>query len=170
VWLGVAAAALIVVTATVTHEVTKHSAVPSRALAAVTPAPDSVKPASPDTANTAPRQGTVARDTTFNFPSRAERATTSLASNSRPKLSAEQTYDHEISALVVIVDHHQTELDSSTVAVIKHNLRIIDDAIAQCRLALKKDPASRYLMQSLDDALNTKVQLLRTAALLPART
>lgn len=172
VWLGVAAAALVAVTATVTHEVTKRAVTSTRAVVAVTPTPGSANPATPDTANAASHQGAVVVDTTFNFPSASasKGATTSLASNSRAKISAEETYDHEISALLVIVDHHQTELDSSTVAVITHNLRIIDDAIAQCRLALKKDPASRYLMQSLDDALNTKVQLLRTAALLPART
>jgi hypothetical protein len=32
-----------------------------------------------------------------------------------------------------------------------------------------KDPASRFLMQSLNEALDTKIQLLRTAAALPAR-
>ena len=48
-------------------------------------------------------------------------------------------------------------------------LKIIDEAIAQCRKALKSDPASAYLMESLDDALNNKIQLLRTAAALPSR-
>jgi hypothetical protein len=33
---------------------------------------------------------------------------------------------------------------------------------------LRRDPASGYLLQSLNDALDTKVQLLRTAAALPA--
>ncbi len=170
VWLGVAAAALVAVTATVTHEMTKRSVSATPTLVATTARPDSANAPSRDTANVISRQPAAVVDSTFNFPSQSRRATASLASNSRSKLSTEETYDHEISALLVIVDHHQTELDSSTVAVIKRNLRIIDDAIVQCHLALKKDPASRYLMQSLDDALNTKVQLLRTAALLPART
>ena len=48
-------------------------------------------------------------------------------------------------------------------------LKIIDDAIAACRLALRKDPASAYLNDSLNDALDSKVQLLRSAATLPAK-
>ena len=75
-----------------------------------------------------------------------------------------------IATLRIIVDRRQSELDSSTVTVITHNLRIIDDAIAQCRTALKKDPASRFLTQSLDDALGTKIQLMRTVAMLPSST
>ena len=94
----------------------------------------------------------------------------SLVSNGASKPTAEQTYDREITVLRTIVAKRQSELDSSTVAVIDHNLHIIDDAIAQCRSALKKDPNSRFLMQSLDDALDTKLQLMRTVAMLPARS
>jgi hypothetical protein len=47
---------------------------------------------------------------------------------------------------------------------------VIDDAIAQCKLALAKDPASRFLMESLNNALENKVELLRTATMLPARS
>jgi len=47
---------------------------------------------------------------------------------------------------------------------------VIDDAIAQCKAALKKDPASRFLMESLNNAMDDKVQLLRTAAVLPAKS
>jgi len=50
----------------------------------------------------------------------------------------------------------------------KHNLKVIDNAIAQCKDALGKDPNSRFLMESLNDALDSKVQLLRTAATLPS--
>jgi hypothetical protein len=84
------------------------------------------------------------------------------------KQSAEQTFDHEITGLLAVYKFKQRDLDSSTVAVVARNLAIIDSAIAQCRFALRRDPASGYLMQSLNDALDTKVQLLRTAAALPA--
>jgi hypothetical protein len=85
------------------------------------------------------------------------------------KPSAEQTYDHEIARLLAVYKFKQHDLDSSTVAVLAKNMAIIDSAIAQCRFALRRDPASGYLMQSLNDALDTKVQLLRTAAALPSR-
>jgi hypothetical protein len=89
-----------------------------------------------------------------------------LASNATP---AERAYDAEISRLRAVVASRRSMLDTTTLNVIDHNLQIIDDAIAQCRQALLKDPASRFLMQSLDDALTTKIQLLRTAASLPSR-
>jgi len=83
------------------------------------------------------------------------------------KPSAEETYDHEIAGLLAVYKFKQRDLDSSTVAVVAKNMAIIDEAIAQCRLALRRDPASGYLMQSLNDALDNKVQLLRTATALP---
>jgi hypothetical protein len=67
------------------------------------------------------------------------------------------------------VNKRRSQLDSTTVAVIEHNLKVIDDAISQCKQALRKDPNSRFLIESLNDALDTKVQLLRTAATLPSK-
>ena len=88
--------------------------------------------------------------------------------NTRP--SAEQVYGSEIARLRVLVDRRRSQLDPVTVSVIERNLKVIDDAIAQCRAALAKDPASRFLIESLNKALETKVELLRTAAMLPSRT
>jgi hypothetical protein len=76
-------------------------------------------------------------------------------------------YGKEIEMLQNIVTQRKTQLDSSTVAVIQKNLEIIDTAIAQSRAALAKDPASRMLNQQLAHALDKKVELLRTAAMLP---
>jgi hypothetical protein len=90
-----------------------------------------------------------------------------LASN-RP--SAEQTYDREIARLLVVYNQRRPNLDTTTIAVVKKNLKIIDDAIAQTKIALRRDPASQYLMESLNDAFDTKVQLLRKAAMLPSGT
>ncbi|HKN65645.1 MAG TPA: hypothetical protein VJW73_05175 [Gemmatimonadaceae bacterium] len=86
------------------------------------------------------------------------------------KPSAEQVYTSEIARLRIIVDRRRAQLDPVTVGVIERNLKVIDDAIAQCKLALTKDPASRFLMESLNNALENKVQLLRTATMLPARS
>jgi hypothetical protein len=91
----------------------------------------------------------------------------SLVSN-RP--SAEQTYDREIARLLVVYNQRRPNLDTTTIAVVKKNLKIIDDAIAQTKIALRRDPASQYLMESLNDAFDTKVQLLRKVAMLPSGT
>jgi hypothetical protein len=161
VWLGLAAAALVTVTATVTREVGRRAA-PIQAATAIP------SPVSPIAARPVDSTASVGTKAVVAAPPR--RAAVSLASNTQSKISPEATYDREIEKLRVIVDQRRSDLDSSTVAVITHNLRIIDDAIAQCRTALKKDPASGFLMQSLDDALDTKVQMMRTVAMLPAHS
>jgi hypothetical protein len=79
-------------------------------------------------------------------------------------------YGREIDMLQRIVSQRRTQLDSSTVAIIERNLKIIDAAIEQSRAALAGDPASRMLDQQLTHALDKKVELLRTAAMLPAST
>jgi len=86
------------------------------------------------------------------------------------KPSAEQVYTSEIARLRTIVERRRAQLDPVTIGVIERNLKVIDDAIAQCKLALTKDPASRFLMESLNNAFENKVQLLRTATMLPARS
>jgi hypothetical protein len=76
-------------------------------------------------------------------------------------------YDREIAALRVAVRERRGELDSATVVVLVRNLRVIDQAIAQSRAALARDPHSPFLGDQLTRALGQKVDLLRTAALLP---
>jgi hypothetical protein len=68
------------------------------------------------------------------------------------------------------MSQRKTQLDSSTVLIIERNLRIIDAAIEQSRAALARDPASLLLSEQLTHALDKKVELLRTAALLPTST
>jgi hypothetical protein len=84
--------------------------------------------------------------------------------------SATATYEREIRGLGRILDERRGELDSATVAVLEKNLAVIDQAIRQSREALARDPRSRFLDQQLNSALDKKVELLRTAALLPSRT
>lgn len=170
-WFGLAAAGLVAITATVTRQLTKRSI--------DAPATRSVAMVRPDTSHRQTVVDTASRvaqlpDTTVQSAATAAaptRPTTRLAANKTTSESAaEQTYGAEIAGLLVIYDRRRSQLDTGTVAVLHKNLKIIDDAIAQCRLALRKDPASRFLMQSLNDALDTKVQLLRTATMLPSRT
>jgi len=79
-------------------------------------------------------------------------------------------YDSTIAILTSAVSSRQAQLDTSTVRIIKKNLTIIDAAIAESRAALAKDPKNKYLTQQLTRVLDQKVGLLRTAALLPAKT
>jgi hypothetical protein len=154
IWAGLAAAGLVAVTATVTHELTKRSivATPPVAVATVTPASPVATPANRDTVSTI-----------------QPAASAPIATLVSDRLSAQQTYDTEIARLRLVVDRRRPQLDSTTIAVIEHNLKVIDDAIRQCKLALRKDPGSQFLMESLNDALDNKVQLLRTAATLPSK-
>jgi anti-sigma factor RsiW len=169
-WIGLAAAGLVAVTATITHELTKRSVATSPALQTATLQP---KPDAQPKADTPVHSTPATRVANVDTVPAAHGSSVSLPSTTRlasSKPSAEQTYAGEIARLRAVLNERRPQLDSSTVAVVEHNLQVIDDAIAQCKRALKKDPASRFLIESLNDALDTKVQLLRTAATLPSTT
>ncbi|HEY3287971.1 MAG TPA: zf-HC2 domain-containing protein [Gemmatimonadaceae bacterium] len=80
------------------------------------------------------------------------------------------TYESEISALHNIIETRRGELDSATVTVLEKNLKLIDQAIAESKAALAADPASAFLADRVSRAYDTKLELLRAAALLPSRT
>jgi hypothetical protein len=84
--------------------------------------------------------------------------------------TAEAVYDKEIAMLQTIMSWRKAELDPATAAIIDKNLKIIDAAIAQSKAALRRDPASSMLGDQLTHALDKKVELLRTAAMLPSST
>lgn len=86
------------------------------------------------------------------------------------QVAAQANFDLEITRLRAIVRRRSTQMDPVTLSVIERNLKVIDEAIAQCKAALAKDPSSRFLIESLNGAYTNKVELLRTAAMLPART
>lgn len=175
VWIGLAASGLVAVTATATYQITRQSlakqpasvATPNRVAtttAVLTSSPvDSTFGKTTGKPNETPAAGRTPQIAAK--PALPATATVSLANN---KLSPAQTYDLEISRLRRVVDRRRSDLDSTTIAVLEKNLHIIDDAIAQCRKALAQDPSSSYLNESLTDALDNKVQLLRAAATLPA--
>jgi hypothetical protein len=167
-----AAAGLIGVTATATYHITKRSLKNQNQVVAAVSRSSAV----PATL-TSPPSDTSSQVASKPVPSREQVAprapspapvTVTLANNSPAKLSPAQTYDQEISRLRRVVARRRGDLDSTTIAVLEKNLHIIDDAIAQCRQALEKDPSSAYLNESLTEALDNKVQLLRAAATLPA--
>jgi hypothetical protein len=79
-------------------------------------------------------------------------------------------YDREITRLHALIEQRRNQMDPTTVAIVEKNLQVIDTAIAECRKAIERDPSSRFLIESLNQSLQTKVELMRTAALLPTRT
>jgi hypothetical protein len=94
----------------------------------------------------------------------------STVSNAPAARTSEFIYDQQISAMRQILDSRRSRLDPKTVAIIEKNLRVIDTAIAESRTALARDPANHFLAGQLDASLNTKLELLRTVAMLPSRT
>jgi len=177
-WMGAAAAALVVLTAGTTYLLTSRavrpavtgnvaSSVPTAGTPETESATDSgiagsaseTEPDAPDISGTAP----VRRRGASPAPSRR----IAIPASRSP---AEAVYEKEIDMLQAIMSWRRSELDPSTAAIIEKNLKIIDAAITESRKALRNDPASSILTNQLSNALDKKVGLLRTAAMLPART
>jgi len=75
-------------------------------------------------------------------------------------------YDAAVTDLEKAVRQGRGRLDAATIAIVEHNLQIIDQAIAQAREALAADPANTYLTSHLVEARRRKLDLLRRAAAL----
>ena len=80
------------------------------------------------------------------------------------------TYEDEIAKLRDVLVTRHGELDSATIAVMEKNLRLIDKAIAESKAALAADPANAFLAGRLNNVYGTKLDLLRAAAIMPARS
>jgi len=78
------------------------------------------------------------------------------------------SYDSVITDMEHLLSTHRSQLDTATVRIVEASLREIDTAILQARTALAKDPNNRYLNGHLQRSLDRKLDLLRTAAMLPA--
>jgi anti-sigma factor RsiW len=178
--LAAVAAALVAVTAGVTYTLTVSRA-ENRAAPIVQVSPDDARDSvSPDDArdSVSPAVGqadlvqrTVA--TTDSAPdTRAEPSAPDRTPNAQNvgNTSATASQSREIDRLRTIFARNRAQLDPRTAAIIEANLKVIDEAIAQSRDALAQDPASRFLSNQLNSALDKKVELLRTAAMLPNRT
>lgn len=170
-YLAAAAAALVITTAGVTYmlarpdgtipvPVTPHQGASGIVFESVhdTPNVDATAP-QPDTRATS--------DTGIPAPAHHSSGSSRFASRT-PAVAAVPTYDDEIATLRDAVEARRNQLDPTTVATIERNLRVIDNAIAQSRAALRKDPGSRFLQDQLGRTLTKKTELLRTAALLPS--
>lgn len=167
-----AAAVLVAVTALATWQIAADSStatVPQQRIAtADTPQTIVV----PDTAPALTRVAPVPETTTA-APRRRDQGTQPVQATpvrNAPEVALTELYDREIASLRRMLDTRRSELDTSTVRVLEDNLAIIDRAIEQSRQALERDPNSRFLMNHLNDALGRKVEILRTATLLQARS
>jgi hypothetical protein len=185
-----AAAALVIATAGITYVATSRAlrpaaqrvAVASQPAVAVNPpviveAPEASGASSEAGAIAAaaePSREASATPRAVRGPAPTRRASTgaSLASRSNARVLSptEIAYGDEISRLQTIITERRRELDPATVTVVEQSLKIIDAAVQQSRAALARDPKSGFLSDQLNHALDKKVELLRTVALLPSRT
>jgi hypothetical protein len=183
---AIAAAALVLVTAGITYVLTRVSYDPAMTVASASPPlpsrPAVVRSDTPDPSLPRATDGEITSTATERSPAPAARrvlasntkaaspATRSTNAGTLMKEGAEPVYDREIVKLRRIVKVRRSQLDPGTIMVLEQSIAVIDSAIAQSRAALAKDPASGFLATQLNHSLEKKVELLRTAALLPART
>jgi hypothetical protein len=83
---------------------------------------------------------------------------------------ADAQYDAAVADLEKALKDGRGRLDASTIAIVEHNLQIIDQAINQAREALVGDPANSYLSGHLVEARRRKLDLLRRATALASET
>ena len=79
---------------------------------------------------------------------------------------ADAQFNAAVSDLERILRDERDRLDPRTVVIIERNLKAIDDAINEARMALNDDPANPYLNSHLADARRRKLDLLRHATTL----
>ena len=79
---------------------------------------------------------------------------------------ADAQYDAAVADLEKALKAGRSRLDASTIAIVEHNLQIIDQAINQAREALVGDPANSYLSSHLVETRRRKLDLLRRATAL----
>lgn len=180
---AVAAAALVLVTAGITYVVTRAAitGAPPQQVASVptadAPVTTSMVLPSAVTATTTPEATAEIASSATERVGRAQLASRStpapLPRNASAELAmsrVDSLFAGEISKLRVLVRSRRADLDPRTIAILDQSIAVIDSAIAQSRAALASDPASGFLATQLNHSLEKKVELLRTAALLPSRT
>lgn len=75
-----------------------------------------------------------------------------------------------IQELDALLRDRQGQIDPQTAEVVRRNMAIIDQAIREAQRALAADPANGNLNRAVSAAYKTKINLLRRAVELPART
>ena len=179
-WAGLAAAALVLVTAGTTFLLTARWLGPFRTPSVVTDAVSrrlSSSVTAPGDrrirATAAGRQQIASGSSAPAPPPGALHSSLTVATTSAAQPTGspdEVVYDKEINMLQAMRRRRKDQLDASTAAVIEKNLRIIDSEIAQIRAALQENPASPGLGDQVARALDMKVELLRRVAMLRSNT
>lgn len=80
-----------------------------------------------------------------------------------PANFADAQFNAAVSDLERILRDERDRLDPRTVLILERNLKAIDDAITEARMALDQDPANPFLNSHLADARRRKIDLLRHA-------
>ena len=83
---------------------------------------------------------------------------------------AHADYVAAIQELDALLRNREGQLDPQTAQVVRRNMAIIDQAIRDAQAALSADPANGDLNRAVSTAYKTKINLLRRAVELPART
>jgi hypothetical protein len=76
---------------------------------------------------------------------------------------ADEQFNAAVSDLERILREERGRLDPRTVLILERNLKAIDSAINEARMALESDPANQFLNSHLADARRRKLDLLRHA-------
>lgn len=171
-WRSLAAAAVLMaatgaVTYTVTTRVTQAEV--AQPPVAVSPGAEAMLPDAP------PRESLAAIPSTGRplapaIPSPRASGATLVSDAPPPSAAVERVYGAEIAELQSVLDAGRGVLDTTTVQLLERNLGIIDQAIEESRAALARDPSSRFLTDQLTSALDQKLRLMRTVALISSRT
>ncbi len=174
-WVPMAAAAAVLISASasVTYVLTKHDdtiMTSSQAPAMIAAKPTQTSIAVPQPVDVPP--GKVVASAAEKENDRGSRnaapPSARLVSHGGDEADTRAVYNEEITMLRSAVEARRSQLDPVTVRTIEQNLKVIDNAIAQSRAALAKDPKSKFLGSQLDRSLAKKTDLLRAAALLPS--
>jgi anti-sigma factor RsiW len=97
-------------------------------------------------------------------------ATTTVVATPAVLRAVDDSYAGVLDELTTTLRAQRASLAPTTVATLERTLRIIDEAIAEARAALAADPGNGALLDVLSGNYEQKVQLLRRASELAART
>jgi hypothetical protein len=178
-WIAAAASLLVVASSGITYWATTRSIKPQPATQTVASVPAVVNKVDAPAVDAQSGQNAseLASNVSSEVPSAVTRAgnrsaSARMVSNTarRSAFAPDTILRSEISRLQRVIAERRQDLDPQTVKIVEMNLNLIDAAIKSSRAALAKDPASGFLNQQLTRALDKKVELLRTVALLPSST
>jgi hypothetical protein len=174
-WMAAAASLLVVASSGITYWATTRSVQPQQTAAVASAPVENPTVASVPESGAPVTSGGAAENVSAPSQQNVGRAASSgqarLVSNVRSQVFAADTvFGSEIARLQRVIAERRNDLDPQTVSVVEMNLKLIDAAIKSSRAALAKDPASGFLNEQLTRALDKKVELLRTVALMPSST